>query len=822
MESNKQFIQSLVSNKFSIFNVGLDKAPINGKGRKMSKWISMTYDELVKQHNYDCNLWGMKMGVQENDRMIMSLDFDVCGKKNVITGERIGCSHTQEKLDEYLANIDRMDGMFTSSTQGNMNVLIDYTNIPSIYELVKTLNTNKTTFHELEILMGGNQVIPPTQTNCKITNALGEARCFKNEEPFYVLNENDSFLINFVTGLLTPKLPKPKPVKVTKQPKIKNTNIDNVENTTRIDDGDELSDYEKFDEFINTGLLDCYTTEGTHNEYIKIGYGLINVLGEEQAKILFHNLTLRCGSQNKQNEFEDRFKALCLDRNRNKKVGRKFIIDCAKKIDAKKVKEITKKCRVQEPNVIILDNDDEASDNIVEQVKEYIVYNNKRLWIKQGYLWRNDDDYINNYLLTFIMKSNIYKLNIFGEKTQFVQNVSSAEGVKKAVLSKLKLNQNFDLYQKFHTTTHGRVCFLDGVMDFIQRKFYTWSEVDFEYYTCVQIQYEIGEYLKHPNEEIVNDIKERILSPLFGVDNYQRALQFFSRAMAGHTKDKNFLTFVGNRNCGKGVISVLFNAFGDYVRALQLGNLLCERNSKESKEISRMLYWLLDYEFVRLAISQETPPPEKGMKINCDLFKRLVSGGDPLIARRNHDRTDTHFHTQVTPAIFGNNSLEYTEEDTREFDINFQSILQFKSQQDIDKMREEGTDERVLKNFKVGDPNIKDICNTKPYHMAFVYLIFTSYIDTALSVTRDNTDETIFKSISEQICDGYVITGDSNDMVLVSETLKHLDKKKVVLAMKEFGVEKKKCFKGINYNKWVYPGVREKIIEDYVMEEEND
>jgi hypothetical protein len=57
---------------------------------------------------------------------------------------------------------------------------------------------------------------------------------------------------------------------------------------------------------------------------------------------------------------------------------------------------------------------------------------------------------------------------------------------------------------------------------------------------------------------------------------------------------------------------------------------------------------------------------------------------------------------------------------------------------------------------------------------------------------------------------------------LVSETLKHLDKKKVVLAMKEFGVEKKKCFKGVNYNKWIYSGIREKIIEDFVEEEEND
>lgn len=242
MENNNQFIKMLVSNKFSIFNVGIDKAPINSKGRKMGKWISMSYDELVKEHNYDCNLWGMKMGLQENNRMIMSLDFDVCGKKNSI-GERIGCSHTQEKLDEYLKSIDRMDGMFSSSTQGNMNVLIDYTNIPSIYELVKTLNTNKTTFHDLEILMGGNQVIPPTQTNCKITGVLGQARCFKNEEPFYVLNENDSFVINFVTGLLTPKLPKQKPVKVGKTKiQIKKNTVDNLRNDIEFVDVEPIND----------------------------------------------------------------------------------------------------------------------------------------------------------------------------------------------------------------------------------------------------------------------------------------------------------------------------------------------------------------------------------------------------------------------------------------------------------------------------------------------------------------------------------------------------------------------------------------------------
>lgn len=147
--------------------------------------------------------------------------------------------------------------------------------------------------------------------------------------------------------------------------------------------GDDI-DYKKFDKYIDAGLLVETCKEGTHKDYINVGYSFINVLGIEKGKTLFHKLTMNWGCENKQREFEERFDYLSRDKNRNKKVGRQTIINYAKKVDANKVKEINKlvlKCN----NV----NESEISEN---ETFEYIVNEfekthckiiNKSMFIKQ-------------------------------------------------------------------------------------------------------------------------------------------------------------------------------------------------------------------------------------------------------------------------------------------------------------------------------------------------------------------------------------------------------------------------------------------------------
>ena len=196
-------IQKLSDAAFLVFNVDANKKPTSGNGGMLFDWINKTADELA----YDLCIaddkgFGMNMGVQGNGRRIMSLDFDVCGDKGP-DGKRVGCPHTANKLADYRAGIDRLDGMYSSSTAGNFNVLVDYTDCPDIVAAC-----NKFNVHHLEIIMRGNQVIPPTQTTCKMTGKLGAPRAFLTSEPFYVVT-NEPFMLSFLKELFETRITTP-------------------------------------------------------------------------------------------------------------------------------------------------------------------------------------------------------------------------------------------------------------------------------------------------------------------------------------------------------------------------------------------------------------------------------------------------------------------------------------------------------------------------------------------------------------------------------------------------------------------------------------
>ena len=96
-----------------------------------------------------------------------------------------------------------MDGMFTSSTSGNMNVLIDYTNCINLIELIN--NKSKFSIHSIELLCGNShlQIIPPTITKCKISGTFDNARQFQNNEIFYILdNDQNNKIYQFIQCII--------------------------------------------------------------------------------------------------------------------------------------------------------------------------------------------------------------------------------------------------------------------------------------------------------------------------------------------------------------------------------------------------------------------------------------------------------------------------------------------------------------------------------------------------------------------------------------------------------------------------------------------
>lgn len=211
-----EFITHLCDSRFDIFNVNQIKEPINKNNTKMKGWQSKTYDELKIHHNLTSTQWGLRMGTQTNGKCILSLDFDVFNKN---APPSFVCEKTEQLLDEYLTNCDNKNGLYSSSTNGNKNVLVDYTANLIIQNLVLQISKAKFTKNGLEVLLGGYQVIPPTQTICKKTQTIGQPRTFyEGSSFFYVLNENDNtYTFKFIEQLMTEYMNKNSKKKTTRR-----------------------------------------------------------------------------------------------------------------------------------------------------------------------------------------------------------------------------------------------------------------------------------------------------------------------------------------------------------------------------------------------------------------------------------------------------------------------------------------------------------------------------------------------------------------------------------------------------------------------------
>jgi hypothetical protein len=244
------------------------------------------------------------------------------------------------------------------------------------------------------------------------------------------------------------------------------------------------------------------------------------------------------------------------------------------------------------------------------------------------------------------------------------------------------------------------------------------------------------------------------------------------------------------------------------VGAFPVMNILCERN-KKGNETSRDLYWLMEFEFMRLAVSQEIPEEGLNMKLKNELVKKICSGGDTQTARRNYDKRDTQFKVETSLFLMGNDQVQM-EGDVLEHHIGFGSAIQFKSQEFIDKVREE-QGELAVKKYRVADNTIKDMCATPEWRMAFIQLIFNAFEDKPISV---ECSVSVANPIMEKFYQEFVITNDEAD-VLVGSDLEHLGRK-IGAELKAIGIKVKLMKEKTSpfYNKTCYYGIKQKTPEN--------
>ena len=201
--SPRKLIRELSAQGYIFVNVGKDKKPMDKIGETM-QWKDKSPAYFKSQLTIEKGFaFGMMMGLQENGRRLMSIDFDVSGDKDPETGERIGCAYTAKKLQEYFDGIDRFDGLFSSSTEGNHNVVVDYTDIPQMVNFEANHYKKRDHIKNLELFFATNQVVPPTRTINKFTEKLGQTRAFLGDKPFYVMKAEDEFMFTFLKQLFS-------------------------------------------------------------------------------------------------------------------------------------------------------------------------------------------------------------------------------------------------------------------------------------------------------------------------------------------------------------------------------------------------------------------------------------------------------------------------------------------------------------------------------------------------------------------------------------------------------------------------------------------
>ena len=304
---------------------------------------------------------------------------------------------------------------------------------------------------------------------------------------------------------------------------------------------------------------------------------------------------------------------------------------------------------------------------------------------------------------------NQYYLNKF---EAYSANYTSAKNIVKLIYDKLKIDNK--LNNRIYTSTLRKLCFNNGYYDFEKKEFINnFDNVD----TNIKIDMDFPER----NETIMFSIYEKVLKPILGPELLQPFLHFMSRVIAGDCQDKLWGICLGERDCGKGVLSdLLSNTFQQYVCSINANSLKIDKNNgDEAKKLS----WLYHAQFARVLLGNEIATNNV---MDGNLIKKICSGGDKIQMRTNYVN-EVDVRIQGTLILFNNDMPKVEPADV------FQKLIPFSlPSKFVDEISEE--DLKRNPHYKLSDPNIKKFVSKDEVCEAFVWILIDSYKDTKVKL----------------------------------------------------------------------------------------
>jgi hypothetical protein len=418
----------------------------------------------------------------------------------------------------------------------------------------------------------------------------------------------------------------------------------------------------------------------------------------------------------------------------------------------------------------IVFNDSHAGKSAYKRFMNNFKFCHGQLFVKTDYTWSMNTSVIDAKMRIKLTELGLKSIDRKGNLSNYCGNYSKCEAVRKCTMDLIYAHPDPKFYDLLHTTTKGKLCFLNGIYDFHNKRFDLWTSdwiKENPVYSCVQINRDYNEIVENELKQVV---RKTIIEDVFG-DQSDKYLHFLARALSGEIQDKIWGLFLGNRDCGKGVnVGMARNAFEDYIGEFESDRLLSEHFAEiDSKKNG----WLIPYQFKRVIFSNELQKDDKGnkVKLNSKIIKSINSGGDEIDARALYS-DNVQVKLQCSMMIMANDAPPATTNDIFEKCLELKTTRQFKSNEYINKKIDSAESEiekdTYINKYRLADPDIKSKMKDVRWCDAFIQIVIENYKETALSVCNINEDDDE-EDISKIIFKSLNVTGNYNDFISSNE-----------------------------------------------------
>ena len=434
---------------------------------------------------------------------------------------------------------------------------------------------------------------------------------------------------------------------------------------------------------------------------------------------------------------------------------------------------------VVEQEIIGLSEEDVAQ-KAYEKLKDRFVSINRQLYGKSGNIWCCNDDalwdaWLCDAIIALKIKHRVIKQHKFGEfQTDLIwcDTNSHLHAIHKRVKQMVIANPRDNMYNLFHSTTLGKLCFEDGVYDFRTHEFVKWESDELKknpVYSCVKIPRNFPSYEDELNDW-ADDYQKALLvfHAAMGHEQAEKYLQYLARVTAGEIQDKMFSCCIFNRDCSKGVINDWFiAAFGNYIRQADSNALLLRESNTDSEKENG---WLIPLQYCRhVFISEaEVDPKNPRKKLDSKKFKMVCSGGDIIQGRLNFKDGIT-FRLQCALNILANDLQPFSQTDVLEKCLMNKSVIQFKTQEYIDAEKEKCKDSPILlkslDRLKLADPTIRNKVKTNEWADALVRIMIHYYTEKPVVLNHTAAADDEDDSLELKVVGRFEFTGDYKNNV---------------------------------------------------------